>query len=64
MERHRLELVGPVIVGEDRLQLVLATLHSVALLEGVLDQLCHHLWVEAVEDVEEVLSITLPSLGV
>ena len=64
MERHRLELVGPVIVGEDRLQLVLAALDGVALLEGVLDQLLHQLWMERVEDVEEELPVALPSLGV
>mgnify|MGYP000415580962 CR=1 FL=1 len=64
MERHRLELVGPVIVGEDRLELVLATLQGMALLEGVLDQLLHHLRMEGVEDVEEVLPVTLPSFGV
>ena len=64
MERHRLELAGPVIVGEDRLQLVLATFHGMALLEGELDQLLHHLGVEAVEDVEEELPVALPALGV
>ena len=35
-----------------------------ALLESVLDQLLHHLRMERVEDVEEELSVTLPSLGV
>ena len=64
MEGHRLELVGPVIVSEDRLQLVLTTLQGMTLLEGVLDQLLHDLWVEGIEDIEEVVPVTLPSFGV
>ena len=64
MEWHRLKLVCPVIVGENRLQLLLATFHRMALLESKLDQFLHHLRMKRVEHVEKEFTIALPSLRI
>ena len=64
MKRHGPQLVGPVIIGKDTLQLLLAAFQCMSLLESVVNQLLHHIWMEGVGDVEQVLAITMPTFGV
>ena len=62
--RHRLELLHPLCGSQDSLLLLLLPGDVVPVRVGVVEELLHHLWMGGLRDVEQVVSIALPALGV
>jgi hypothetical protein len=62
--RELLEQVIPVGVHLNNFLLLSFSISSIPYLLAVLESLVHFLWVQGVGDIEEVLSCTLPTLGI